>query len=127
MNIGNKVKDIPYKTGIEKVYSGSTMDPIPSAKSFLGIEGKRPNIDMSNYAYRPGYVGDSDDFGDSNLSLEVNVNQNSSMIPFTSAKPFKGLPIDTLDSRKFTSDDSDVSNNSITFKLFYNPKINSDN
>ena len=47
----------------DKIYHiNNTMKPIPSAKPFLGIGGKRRlPIDMSNYAYHPGYVSSSDD------------------------------------------------------------------
>ena len=44
--------------------TNNLMKPIPSAKPFLGFgigEKDRPPIDMSNYAYHPGYVSSSDD------------------------------------------------------------------
>ena len=53
-----------YQNNTMKPLTNDLMKPIPSAKPFLGFgigEKDRPPIDMSNYAYHPGYVSSSDD------------------------------------------------------------------
>ena len=50
-----------YQNNSMKPLTNNSMKPIPSVKPFLGIKGESLPIDMSNYAYHPGYMSSSDD------------------------------------------------------------------
>jgi len=50
-----------YQNNTMKPLTNDLMKPIPLVEPFLGIKGKSPPIDMSKYAYHPGYVSSSDD------------------------------------------------------------------